>query len=90
MRPQWQQTQVEDSQGIQTEEMKAKFDQTDLNSCENSLRVYRDWKGVIDTAFDEGRMESTVEIAKAMKRKGLSATDISEMTGLSEDEVNSM
>ncbi len=68
----------------------ARFDRTELDSYENSLKTYRDLKGVIDTAFSDGKLERSVEIAKAMKLKGLSATDISEMTGLSEEEVNSM
>ena len=43
-------------------------------------------KGVIDTAFDEGKME----VAKAMKSKGLPIRDISELTGLSENEINKL
>ena len=30
----------------------AKFGQAELDSYENSLKIYRDLKGVIDTAFD--------------------------------------
>lgn len=61
---------------------------------EQSLKVYRDLKGVIDTAFDEGKMEGKIEgkieVAKKMKLKGLSATDIAELTGLSESEINNL
>ena len=57
---------------------------------EQSLKVYRDLKGVIDTAFDEGKMEGKIEVARKMKLKGLSATDIAELTGLSEGEVNNL
>lgn len=61
---------------------------------EQSLKVYRDLKGVIDTAFDEGKMEGKIEgkieVARKMKLKGLSATDIAELTGLSESEVNNL
>ncbi len=82
--------------------MKAKFDQTELDSYENSLKTYRDLKGVIDTAFDEGKtegrlegkmegkMEGKVEVAKAMKLKGLSIRDIAELTGLPENEINKL
>ncbi len=37
----------------------AKLDQTELDSYENSLKIYRDLKGVIDTAFEEGKLEVT-------------------------------
>ncbi|MFY7890370.1 MAG: hypothetical protein ACOVOW_15755 [Spirosomataceae bacterium] len=65
---------------------------------EQSLKVYRDLKGVIDTAFDEGKMEGKmegkiegkIEVARKMKLKGLSATDIAELTGLSESEINNL
>ena len=61
---------------------------------EQSLKVYRDLKGVIDTAFDEGKMEGKIEgkieVARKMKLKGLSAADIAELTGLSESEVNNL
>ena len=66
----------------------ARFEPNELEKYENSLKIYRDLKGVIDTAFSEGKLERSVEIAKAMKLKGVSATDVSEMTGLSQDEVN--
>ena len=68
----------------------ARFEPNELEKYENSLKIYRDLKGVIDTAFSEGKLERSVEIAKAMKPKGVSATDVSEMTGLSQDEVNRM
>lgn len=68
----------------------ANFEQADLDKYENSLKVYRDLKGVIDTAFDEGKNERSIEIAKAMKQKGLSITDIAELTGLSEEEIDKL
>ena len=39
----------------------AKFGQADLDSYENSLKIYRDLKSVIDTAFDEGKLEGLIE-----------------------------
>ena len=68
----------------------AKFDQTELDSYESSLKSYRDLKGVIDTAFDEGRVERTVEIAKALKESGISTDIIVKATGLSEIEINKL
>lgn len=72
----------------------AKFDQTELDNYENSLKIYRDLKGVIDTAFDEGKLEgkieSKLEIAKALKDNGLSKEIIMKTTGLSEAEINKL
>ncbi len=66
----------------------AKFDQTELDSYENSLKTYRDLKGVIDTAFDEGKLEGKLEVAKALKQNGVPAGIIAKATGLSESEVD--
>ncbi len=80
----------------------AKFDQNELDSYENSLKTYRDLKGVIDTAFDEGKLEGKIEgklegklegkieVAKKMKLKGISPKDISELTGLTESEIEKL
>ncbi len=76
----------------------AKFDQTELDKYESSLKIYRDLKGVIDTAFDEGKiegriegkMEGKIEVAKSAKQLGLSTADIVKLTGLSEDEINGL
>ena len=80
----------------------ANFGQTDLDKYENSLKVYRDLKGVIDTAFDDGKVEGIIEgiiegekmkamaIAKNLKSKGMDIAFIIEMTGLSEDEINQL
>lgn len=66
----------------------AKFDQSELDSYEHSLKTYRDLKGVIDTAFDEGKLEGKLEIAKALKESGISNEIIIKTTGLSENEIN--
>ncbi|MEA5139527.1 Rpn family recombination-promoting nuclease/putative transposase [Arcicella rigui] len=72
----------------------ANYGQADLDSYENSLKTYRDLKGVIDTAFDEGKsegkIERSVEVAKAAKQMGLSTADIIKLTGLSESEINQL
>ncbi|WP_299287375.1 Rpn family recombination-promoting nuclease/putative transposase [uncultured Mucilaginibacter sp.] len=76
----------------------AKFNQNELDSYENSLKTYRDLKGVIDTAFDEGKIEGKlegkiegkIEVAKKMKLKGISPKDISELTGLTESEIEKL
>ncbi|TAE43316.1 MAG: Rpn family recombination-promoting nuclease/putative transposase [Sphingobacteriales bacterium] len=76
----------------------AKFGQAELESYEYSLKIFRDNKAVyeyaVDTAFDEGKLEGKnegkLEIAKAMKFKGISGSDISEITGLSKNEIESL
>jgi len=70
----------------------AKFGQAEMESYEYSLKVFRDNKAVfeyaIETAFDNGKIQRTIEIAKAAKQIGLSVTDINKLTGLSENEIN--
>ena len=66
----------------------AKLDQSELITYENSLKIYRDLKGVIDTAFDDGKLEGKLEVAKSAKQMGFSIADIIKLTGLSESEIN--
>jgi predicted transposase/invertase (TIGR01784 family) len=58
---------------------------------EESLKIYRDLKGVIDSAFDEGKLEGKIEgkieIARKAKLMGLSNPDIEKLTGLSQSEI---
>jgi predicted transposase/invertase (TIGR01784 family) len=79
------------SQAFEKAEL-AKFGQAELASYENSLKIYRDIKGVIDTAFDEGklegRLESKLEIARSAKRMGLKIEEIMELTGLSREDID--
>ncbi len=74
----------------------AKFDQLQLDSYENSLKIYRDLKSVIDTAYDEGKtegktegkIEGKIEVAKSAKQMGFSTAEIVKLTGLSESEID--
>jgi predicted transposase/invertase (TIGR01784 family) len=58
------------------------------------LKVYRDLKGVIDTAFEEGKLEGqikrNIEIAKALKSRGISIQIISQTTGLTIEEIEKL
>ncbi|TAG19881.1 MAG: Rpn family recombination-promoting nuclease/putative transposase [Cytophagia bacterium] len=65
----------------------AKFGQTELISYENSLKIYRDLKGVIDTAFGEGKLEGKLETAKSAVQMGLKVEDIIKLTGLTKEEI---
>lgn len=74
----------------------ARFSPEERDAYEDSLKYYRDLKNVVDTSREEGILEGiekgiekrNVEIAHKMKEKGLSNSEISEMTGLSDDEIN--
>jgi predicted transposase/invertase (TIGR01784 family) len=65
----------------------AKFGQAELVNYENSLKIYRDLKGVINTAFDDGKLERSIEIAIKLKAKGMEIDFISETTGLTKEEI---
>jgi predicted transposase/invertase (TIGR01784 family) len=65
----------------------AKFGQIELDIYESSLKTYRDLKGVIDTAFDEGKLEGILLVAKKLKDKGVELSLIIETTGLANDEI---
>jgi predicted transposase/invertase (TIGR01784 family) len=70
------------SQAFEKAEL-AKFGQTELANYENSLKIYRDLKGVIDTAFEDGK----VEVAKKLKELGIDIEIICKSTGLTEEEI---
>lgn len=70
--------------------MLANLCQADLDKYEMNLKIYRDYKNTIDTAFDEGKIKRTVEIIKSAKLMGLSVQDISKLTGLSEGEIDKL
>jgi predicted transposase/invertase (TIGR01784 family) len=62
------------------------------------LKTYRDLKGVIDTAFDEGKLEGIVEgklegkleTAKSLKSLGIAFEIISKSTGLTKEEIEKL
>jgi predicted transposase/invertase (TIGR01784 family) len=73
----------------------AKLGAAEVNAYEMNLKVYRDYKNTVDTAFDEGKLEGILEgtmrgkmeIAKQAKSMGLSTKDIAKLTGLSEADI---
>ena len=62
----------------------AKFGKFELANYENSLKIYRDLKGVIDTAFDEG----ILKVAKNLKEEGMELEFIIKVTGLSKKQID--
>lgn len=80
----------------------AKFSPEKLYAYEESLKVYRDWNNVIDTATqkgeakgrEEGRAEGERDkariIARNLKNTGLSIDEIAAATGLPADEIKEL
>ncbi|MDX2043126.1 MAG: hypothetical protein SF097_18040 [Acidobacteriota bacterium] len=54
---------------------------------QESLKVYRDLKNVIDTARDDGEKKKAFEIARNLLNAGLPLDFVAENTGLSKEEV---
>ena len=72
----------------------ANFDEKELAEYEESLKHYRDLKGVIDTSFEEGEKvgydKKALEMAKAMKNEGEPIEKISRYTRLSKEEIEKL
>jgi predicted transposase/invertase (TIGR01784 family) len=68
----------------------AKYSEEERHDYEQSLKNYRDLKGVIDTAFDDGQIQKTLEIGKRLKDKGMDTDFITETTGLTKDEIDKL
>ena len=60
----------------------ANFTPEQLAQYEESLKVYRDLKGVVDTSYEEGKNEGKIEIALKMKKMGEPVEKISEYVPL--------
>lgn len=75
--------------GFQTAEI-ANFDEGQLAEYEESLKVYRDLKGVIDTSFEEGKLEEKSELARKMKAKGYEVSEIADLTGLTKEHIENL
>ena len=72
----------------------AKLDPAEMDRYESSLKVFRDNQAVFDyareTAYDEGKMEGKMEVAKALKESGVPIEVISKTTGLSQTEISNL
>ena len=65
----------------------AKMNKAEYDQYETNLKVYRDNKNVLDYAFEEGKLEGKLEVAKNLKGAGLAIELISQATGLSVTEI---
>jgi predicted transposase/invertase (TIGR01784 family) len=67
------------------------FNPTERQAYEDSLKNYRDWKGITETAHEEGleqgreegREEGKLEVARRLMAKGMTAAEVAEITGIS-------
>jgi predicted transposase/invertase (TIGR01784 family) len=64
----------------------AKFTPDQVRSYEDSLKYYRDLKNSLDTAKEEGK----IEIAKSMIAKGYDISEIVELTGLTQEQIEKL
>ena len=76
----------------------AKFDRKERYEYEESLKVYRDWYSVIETAnlkghargLEEGAHQANLSTALKLKQMGLPIKDIAQATGLTEEEIGQL
>jgi predicted transposase/invertase (TIGR01784 family) len=72
----------------------ANFDKTEQNNYEQSLKTYRDWIGVIDTAFVDGELlgrdEKGNEVAIKLIQKGFDNATIIEITELTHQKIEQL
>jgi predicted transposase/invertase (TIGR01784 family) len=68
----------------------ANFDEKQLAEYEESLKHYRDLKGAMDTSFEDGEIKKAKEMSKKMKAKGIDFDIISEISGLSKEEIEKL
>jgi len=73
-----------------------------LAQYEESLKIYRDLKGVVDTSYEEGKAEGKIEGKKEGKKEGIKETakrmllndfsveQVITATGLTEKEVKAL
>jgi predicted transposase/invertase (TIGR01784 family) len=77
----------------------ANFDELQLAEYEESVKIYRDLKGVVDTSFregeeagiekgiEQGRKSEKIALAKKSLKEGLSIELTSKLTGLPKEEI---
>ncbi len=68
----------------------ARFTELEYDAYESSLKIYRDLQNSLNTKFDEGKIEKSFDVARIAKGENLPVALIVKLTGLSEDEINSL
>lgn len=64
----------------------AKYDREQFRAYQDSLKYYRDWKNVVNTAIKD----TIIEIAKNMKNAGIDVETIMKTTNLNREEIESL
>jgi hypothetical protein len=64
----------------------AKYNPEEKRKYQDSLKHYRDWKNVVDTAVEE----KAIEIAKDLLKEGLSVDFVAKITKLNLEEVEKL
>lgn len=60
----------------------ARFGQAELEKYEMNLKIFKDYKSTIDTAFDEGKIEGKIQTARLSKNLGVKIKIIALSTGV--------
>ena len=68
----------------------AKYSETERNEYQQSLKTYRDLKSAFETAFDDGKLEGKLEIAKSLIENGVSIDLIIKTTGLTLEQIQNL
>ena len=66
------------------------LNQKDRETYDENLRKYRDTIAVMEGQYLEGRADGRAEIARNLKKMGMSVSDIIRATGLTAEEINAM
>ena len=68
----------------------AKLNKQEIAEYEDSLKVYRDWYSVMETAKMEGKIEGKIEIALKALEMGMLIEDVCKLTNLSETQIKEL
>jgi predicted transposase/invertase (TIGR01784 family) len=68
----------------------AKMDKKEIAEYEDSLKKYRDLYSALETAKRKGEIKREMEIAQKLLNKSMSIEDVSDATGLSEEQVREL
>jgi predicted transposase/invertase (TIGR01784 family) len=68
----------------------AKLTPEEMRTYEESLKVYRDNYSVIETAKREGASEKELQIARELKKNGVSVDLIAKSTGLTKEQIEKL
>lgn len=76
----------------------AKYDETERRRYYESQKEYWDYYSTMTTVMnkgiakgrEEGRAEGRADVARNLKKKGMSVSDIADVTGLTEEEIKAL